>query len=183
MTALEQMAAAMFAGEQASRVADGKITTPDTWDDAGEAYRDWWRDRAREAIPHAHVDVEARGVDLDKLRAVSVARAARWHDSAEPWSGADWSNAMCGEAGEAANVVKKLRRAETGIQQPGPPTAELLAALGKELADVVIYVDLLAEFYGIDLSAAIVQKFNEVSERYGFPERLVASPDTIGGRG
>ncbi len=116
--------------------------------------------------------VVRRGLDLAALRRASVARASRWHAGAEPWSGADWSNAMCGEAGEAANVVKKLRRQETGIQQPGPERADLLAALGKELADVVIYVDLVAEHYGIDLSAAVVAKFDEVSDRYGFPERL-----------
>lgn len=114
-------------------------------------------------------------LDLADLRTASVARATRWHDGAEPWSGADWSNAMCGEAGEAANVVKKLRRQETGIQQPGPPPAELLAALAKELADVVIYADLVAEHYGLDLAAAVTQKFNEVSARYGFPEHLGAS--------
>lgn len=118
---------------------------------------------------------ESDGLNLTDLRVASLARAARWHEGAEPWSGADWSNAMCGEAGEAANVVKKLRRQETGIRQPGPPPAELLAMLAKELADVVIYADLVAEHYGLDLAAAVVQKFNEVSDRYGFPERLGAS--------
>jgi NTP pyrophosphatase (non-canonical NTP hydrolase) len=118
---------------------------------------------------------------LAALRAASVARAKRWHAGAEPWSGADWSNAMCGEAGEAANVVKKLRRQETGIQQPGPPPADLLAMLAKELADVVIYADLVAEHYGLDLSAAVTQKFNEVSDRYGFPERLGAPAAALPG--
>ncbi|HEX6359484.1 hypothetical protein [Actinophytocola sp.] len=114
-------------------------------------------------------------LDLADLRAANVTRAQRWHEGAEPWSGADWSNAMCGEAGEAANIVKKLRRQETGIQQPGPPPAELLEALGKELADVVIYADLVAEHYGLNLAAAVKEKFNEVSDRYGFPERLGGS--------
>lgn len=97
-----------------------------------------------------------------------------WHDpGSEPWSGADWSNAMCGEAGEAANVVKKLRRIETNIAKRGDDTHEdLRAALGKELADVVIYADLLANHYRLDLADNVREKFNEVSDRHGFQIHL-----------
>lgn len=82
---------------------------------------------------------------------------------------------MQGESGEAGNVVKKLRRVETDhIGRPGEQdTAVLLAKLGAELADTIIYADLLATYYGIDLASAIVKKFNQTSEEYGFPERLV----------
>jgi len=98
----------------------------------------------------------------------------RWHGDADEWSGADWSNAMCGEAGEAANVVKKLRRHEThtGTSYNTPPPDELLTALAEELADVVTYCDLLAHHYGIDLAAAVIAKFNRVSAAQDFPERL-----------
>lgn len=44
--------------------------------------------------------------------------------------------------------------------------------LGHEIADVVLYGMLLANRYGIDLPAAIVEKFNIVSARQGFPECL-----------
>lgn len=109
-----------------------------------------------------------------ELRAANVMRCQRWHGpESEPWNGADWSNAMCGEAGETANVVKKLRRGETGARNDDDPTrAELLAALGAEIADTVTYLDLLAAHYDIDVPAAVVAKFNAVSERYGFPERI-----------
>jgi NTP pyrophosphatase (non-canonical NTP hydrolase) len=104
-------------------------------------------------------------------------RCRRWHpgfpdDNA--WTGADWSNAMCGEAGEAANVVKKLRRLETGAA-PGPddpPADELRAMLADEIADVIAYTFLLAEHYGVDVAAATAAKFNRVSARQGFPERV-----------
>lgn len=113
-------------------------------------------------------------LDLAALRAANATRRVRWHPpDSIPWSGADWSNAMQGEAGEAGNVVKKLRRHETGVATPRDPhVPELLDMLGAELADTVIYLDLLAAHYGIDLSAAVVAKFNLVSEREGFPERL-----------
>jgi NTP pyrophosphatase (non-canonical NTP hydrolase) len=111
---------------------------------------------------------------FNALRAANVSRKIRWHGEADEWSGADWSNAMCGEAGEAANVVKKLRRHEThtGTTYNTPAVDALLPALAEELADVVTYCDLLADKYGINLEAAVVAKFNRVSEAQDFPERL-----------
>lgn len=117
-------------------------------------------------------------LSFDDLRDANVARASRWHPGFPgdaSWTGADWSNAMCGEAGEAANVVKKLRRHECGLAGSGltvQPSGELVAHLAMELADTVTYVDLLAAKYGIDLGDAIIAKFNIVSERQNFPERL-----------
>lgn len=174
------------------------------------------------------------------------ARCKRWHQDADDWSGADWSNAMCGEAGEAANVVKKLRRNETGtagytwdtvpighlvpgsgyvIEKqahtpargwhirfrreegyggfrvewtafrsgsdpvpirltprgleypiPHPSTDQLRRHLGHEIADTILYALLLADHYDIDVPSALVEKFNLVSERQGFPERLPVAP-------
>ncbi len=107
----------------------------------------------------------------------NLARCHRWHprfrQPDDDWSLADWSNAMCGEAGEVANVVKKLRRYECGLKgELDPPEDELRAMLADELADVFCYLDLLASKAGVDLAAAVRRKFNAVSERHGFPERL-----------
>jgi len=122
-----------------------------------------------------------------------VSRAARWHkDDLEPWSGADWSGALMGEVGEvaeeviglfllaqltkvsghASDTVKKLRRLETGAEHIGPERDELTKKLGDELGDVVAYLCNLADHYEIDLAEAVKSKFNEVSDKYGFPERL-----------
>jgi NTP pyrophosphatase (non-canonical NTP hydrolase) len=117
------------------------------------------------------------GLSFNELREANVARCQRWHPGFpidDTWTGADWSNAMCGEVGEAANVVKKIRRVETG-SAPGPddpPVGTLVKMLADELGDIIAYADLLAAYYGIDLSQAVAQKFNRVSERQGFPERL-----------
>jgi NTP pyrophosphatase (non-canonical NTP hydrolase) len=111
-----------------------------------------------------------------QLRAVNAARAARWHPGFphdDKWNGADWSNAAAGEMGEACNVVKKLRRQETGGRGAADPDYDvLLSKLGDEIADTIIYLDLLATFYGIDTAAAVVAKFNAVSVRESLPERL-----------
>lgn len=115
---------------------------------------------------------------LVQLRRVNVERCKEWHDDfgylEGEWSGADWSNAMMGEAGEAANVVKKLRRLATGHPaRRDPGFNDLRSMLAEEIADTVIYADLLAHYYGIDMRAAIALKFNEVSEREGLPQRVV----------
>lgn len=119
---------------------------------------------------------------------VNAARCDRWHHGfpvahdergSDGWSGADWSNAMQGEAGEAGNVVKKLRRIDLGLwgnRKPGDDDRDaLVAKLAAEGADTFIYLDLLMTFYGIDFEAAIIAKFNRISEEAGFPERLPGS--------
>lgn len=113
---------------------------------------------------------------------INRTRCNRWHpgypdcynDGPSAWTGADWSNAMCGEAGEAANVVKKLRRIESGaaVGPDDPDETTLRQMLADEIGDVYAYLDLLAGYYGIDMATAIASKFNRVSERQGFPDRM-----------
>ena len=121
-------------------------------------------------------DDERTTLDLADLRAANVSRKARWHGEDDDWTIADWSNAMCGEAGEAANIVKKIRRVETGLHgrqlYNTPDEATLHDKLAAECADVLCYLDLLAEKAGIDLAAAVIAKFNLVSEAQEFPERI-----------
>ena len=115
---------------------------------------------------------------FSELAGINRKRCQRWHPGfpADSWTGADWSNAMQGEAGEAGNVVKKLRRAELNTRGAlDPPATDLIQKLGDEIADTVIYADLLAQFYGLDLAECVARKFNAVSVREGFPERLSES--------
>lgn len=142
----------------------------DTTGDEPKKLAEWITD---EDGTHRPVD---EPLTFEQVREANASRVRRWHpgfpDDAD-WTGADWSNAMCGEAGELANVVKKLRRYECGLKGALDPTeVDLKAMLAHECADVFLYLDLLAQFYGIDLPAAVVEKFNIVSERQGFPERL-----------
>lgn len=108
-----------------------------------------------------------------RVRHVNVSRCERWHQGDSGWTAADWATAFGGEVGEALNIVKKLRRAECSM--PGafdPDNEQLLAALADEVADVFLYLDLLAAHYGIDVGEAVAAKFNRTSDRYGFPEKL-----------
>lgn len=105
-----------------------------------------------------------------QLRAANTARVVLWHPPYKPqWNSSDWMTATMGELGEAANFIKKLNRWRDGVQtEDDPPPDELLAAAAIELADTVIYLDLLAEHLEIDLAAEIVKKFNAVSRKNDF---------------
>lgn len=124
--------------------------------------------------PGIYSDEAYQTLTLDTIRQVNRERSKRWHTpDTEPWTGADWSNAMCGEAGEAANVVKKLRRHETNTSARGDPSRHVLRfRLADEIADTIIYALLLADHYELDVTFALCNKFNRVSAREGFPERL-----------
>lgn len=83
------------------------------------------------------------------------------HPDGDPnnWSIAEWTNALAGEAGEACNIAKKLLRGDYKDKELG--IGELL----DEIADVVIYADLVCQRLNRSLSIQVERKFNEVSER------------------
>ena len=111
---------------------------------------------------------------LSVLRLANVKRCEEVFHPLNDWSPTDWACAMAGEAGEACNAVKKLRRLADGTNTAKDPQteAECLKAIGAELADTVIYVDLLAARLGLDLSIEVKDKFNEVSRRMNSSVRL-----------
>jgi len=106
-------------------------------------------------------------LSLHALRRSNVARQAEW-DSAGVIDLSYRGNELAGEVGEACNVIKKLERERLGIRG----SRDTVEHLAEELADVVICVDLIAMATGIDLSAAVVAKFNATSEKVGLETRL-----------
>lgn len=124
------------------------------------------------------IDILTAGLTFAEVSATNRARCERWHPGfpADGWTGADWSNAMAGEAGETCNVVKKLRRLDFDLTQAaGDTRPDLLAKLALEIGDTFVYLDLLAQHYGLSLAECVVATFNRVSVREGFPERLPAA--------
>jgi NTP pyrophosphatase (non-canonical NTP hydrolase) len=94
-----------------------------------------------------------------RLREKNVLRCEKaFKHRLRDWSLAEWSNAMAGECGEACNITKKILRRDK-------PMKEYREELAKEIADVVVYADLVAAAAGVDLEEAVIQKFNEVSDR------------------
>lgn len=132
------------------------------------------------------------------LRTVNIRRCEESFHPVAAWSPTDWMTAVAGEVGEAANLIKKLKRIETdGLDTPQncemlawvntyhpngeakglsevteEVVRELQRRIGHELADVVIYLDLLAARLGIDLGAAVIEKFNMTSQKIGSKEKL-----------
>jgi NTP pyrophosphatase (non-canonical NTP hydrolase) len=119
---------------------------------------------------------DADRLSFEALREANASRALRWHPQGiEEWSLNDWLCAMAGEAGEACNAGKKHRRILSGLRQSGNVPSDLLDAEDRimdELADTVIYSDLCAARMGRSLADWIIRKFNAISDREGFPERL-----------
>jgi hypothetical protein len=120
---------------------------------------------------------------FDYITETNVERAKLWHGQSRPWTVLEWAGAMCGEAGEAANVAKKILREELDIPNriskelsTGLTIEQLDQMLAKEIADTFLYLNLLAANRGINMYAAIAQAFNEKSDEYGFPQKLVDYP-------
>lgn len=88
----------------------------------------------------------------------------------DSWSLSDWMTATAGELGEAANIIKKLNRVRDGIPGNVETPIQLRAALAGELADVLIYLDLLAQAAGFDLEQIRDAKFARTSIKIGYVE-------------
>lgn len=119
-------------------------------------------------------------IDIAMTQLIAAERAKLWHkpEGLSQWSSLEWAGAMCGEAGEAANVAKKLRRCELEIYNKGGSDfapldrQQLLDKYGQELSDTFLYLVLCAAREGIDLEYYIVKTFNAKSREAGFPQRL-----------
>ena len=117
----------------------------------------------------------ATSLTFDALRTANIMRLPLFKNAkgetahakvdGSDWSPAQWLQAAVGELGEYANVRKKYERGDIDAH-----TFKALAA--KELADLQIYLDILAYQLGIDLGAATERKFNEVSDRVGCGVKL-----------
>lgn len=114
-------------------------------------------------------------LDMGTFRRANLGRLAEFkNNKGEPahttpdgsdWSLTDWATAVSGELGEACNIIKKIRRGDLSIENA-------MEDLSDELADVFIYLDLLSYRSGIDLSQAVIEKWNKTSEKIGYRYRL-----------
>lgn len=116
---------------------------------------------------------------LFAIMVTNGSRVQKWHPGfplergPNAWTVSDWTNALAGEAGELANVAKKIRRLECGLTGRPHETMEVMKEkAAEEFADVILYADLVAHYLDINPTRAIAMKFNKTSEEYGFPERM-----------
>jgi len=78
-----------------------------------------------------------------------------YKESTDNWTITDWTTALAGEVGELCNLVKKARRGD-GV------SAEQIS---DEIADIVIYADLLAQYLDMNLASCVRIKFNKTSRK------------------
>lgn len=102
-----------------------------------------------------------------QLRDANVQRCMIWHPKGiRTWSASDWLTAVCGELGELASLIKMSNRERDGLV--GNKFTVEKRQIANEIADVAIYLDLLAAAHDISLDECITAKFNEVSKRNEF---------------
>lgn len=91
-----------------------------------------------------------------------------FNHSLASWSMSDWMTATMGELGEAANIVKKLNRYRDGINGNKETESVLRDKLRKEIGDVFVYLDLLAQAGGFTIEDAAREVFNSKSAEIGY---------------
>lgn len=106
-----------------------------------------------------------------------IANTQRCEESFHPidhWSPSDWGCAMAGECGEACNNIKKLRRLEGSYfsRENERDDTKLTDDIMDEIADMVIYADLLSARLGRNLEDSIREKFNRTSDVVGSTIKL-----------
>ena len=75
--------------------------------------------------------------------------------------------ALCGEAGELANLVKKDWRGDDGNRRE---------KMIEELADCANYVFMLAEVLGVNLPVEMLVKLKAVEQREAWRRRIIEDP-------
>lgn len=109
-------------------------------------------------------------ITFQQLRDANVQRlsSSKYKLCEQNWQPAHWVQALVGEVGEAANLLKKVDRGDFTLES-------VRSEIAKELADIQCYLDILAYKLDVDLGDATVSKFNEVSRRIGSGVKLPAS--------
>ena len=115
--------------------------------------------------------------EIDKIQETNWKRYHRWMEGSPGWSILEAAGELCGEAGELANICKKLRRLELGIAGNAKSATpmdkyQLQEKLRGEIGDVFICLALVASKEGHVLHDCIREAFNKKSEQMGFPERI-----------
>ncbi len=96
--------------------------------------------------------------------------------SIDRWSLGDWMVAACGELGEAANVVKKLKRASDGLPGNKKTEAELREQLGEELGDAAVILDIVVQRAGFDLATLLDRKYKAMCRELNYEDATPGVP-------
>lgn len=103
---------------------------------------------------------------LNELREANhkrqVALVDNGKSSSLTWHESRFLEKLFCEIGELVNAIEDVRAGKAGSA----------SAAIDEMADVLICLDLLAMYWRVDLSAAVIRKFNQRSAEWGIDVRL-----------
>jgi NTP pyrophosphatase (non-canonical NTP hydrolase) len=86
---------------------------------------------------------------------------ANKYEKCRSWGLNNFVLALVGEAGELANLVKKIERGDFTLD-------EVRGEVSKELADIITYADLIYTKLGLNTGIELMRKFQEINERIGW---------------
>ena len=101
------------------------------------------------------------GMTFDVFQQMNDRRCKEAFNSCTSWTTADWVLAIAGEAGELANLLKKVNRGDFTV-------ADVRQEILKEVADIITYCDLLNSHLDANTEQELGRKFQEVSKRVGW---------------
>ncbi len=113
---------------------------------------------------------------LKLLRKKATTRGQQFHNGNAPVYNLEEllfrSTELGGETGEVLEAIKKLARMMRGMKGGAKDAAEAKKAIEEEIADVLISLDRVAEFFDIDIEEATKKKFNKTSKQKGLTIRF-----------
>jgi NTP pyrophosphatase (non-canonical NTP hydrolase) len=121
-------------------------------------------------------------LDLPAFRELNVRRAKDGFKCYDNQPLTYWTTALAGEVGELCNMIKKKQRVEGGgIDGGSSYTAKDINTdmLKEEIGGIAIYLDLLSSLLGISLEEAIIDTFNQKSEKHGFQQFITPLPGQL----
>lgn len=115
--------------------------------------------------------VPVSSLTFDEFQSMNMERNRRAFPMCAEWSLNDWAVALAGEVGELCNLLKKDRRGLATDERfllEGPCQELARENVLKELADVIIYADLMISLLSGSTGEELLSKFTEVSQRIGY---------------
>lgn len=106
-------------------------------------------------------------ISFNELRQKNIDRCPHYGHTVEERSPLEWYDRIWDEILELGHTV------ESYDMDFNTTTRDI----GKEIADVVTFCDLLATRYGLNLGKLVLDKFNEVSERVDSDVRMEMSDE------
>lgn len=108
--------------------------------------------------------------DLQEANLARCTDPTGFNHPLEGWSELEWAGALCGEAGEASNLAKKISRAKLNVRgnKLGDSVPVLYSKMAKECGDTIIYAVLTLSRLGYNADSVVRDVFNSKSDQIGW---------------